>query len=759
MAATSPSTGISVQSLDPLARPQAGALGNVREQLQSAFRLAYFIHSDRELAIKIAKEALDDLEAAKATQRRRLYYTPSGLSSGRAKPQTPRTKVVMADAHLLQRLVYRASEIYEIQQEKAQSEHRLTEEDMLIRFVKHLVRITVRRSSFYVALGISRLLHGYSTTETMDIYTAVVQDPGRVKEDSYYRAGKRELMSELEERFGKFLRRTRAPRGEERFAEEENAPSHLALVRECLSVFTPWETSCVGAEAFERGEDQLSHLAFDGEEPDTEHPIEMNRMHAITHPECYEQVAASVGLDKPESRLSLPQFQIDHSNDRRPPIDRHRPLRLTEEEMSGLLGEVDRQADRRRRISARHLSILVDGTRIGEFDGGKGNRLRLELGESSELIEVRAWDKEGYLKVGAVLLSCADRSAGRTSEHTIVADGGQKITFSLSFRKDPSAEPGDGVIEVAVDRAPSVRAAWQELREAAQTLREESSQYVFKDVSRNRTPLLGMRARGDQEVLRLADEQPMNYAELSEALIRGAISAAVLKKVADRLVTLAGYAHAFRRMDDLGEISRLLIALPLTWQYEQIGYYYLALATKRCGEGDFAGAARLLERVAENASPIYRVRAVQSLGASAVLESKYDFGLKLFGEASRLATRECVFDPAIMVSGQQNVAATRVLAGDYHQALTVLLENVLPTVGMIGGSQAHAYDSYVHSAYLNTLAVLLGKAGRLDEAEQVCHTLSRSPLASVYSHFYETKKELELRRGDHATRSRVALGG
>ena len=54
----------------------------------------------------------------------------------------------MADAHLLQRLVYRASEPYEIQQEREQNEGRLTEEDMLIRFVKHLVRITTGANEF-----------------------------------------------------------------------------------------------------------------------------------------------------------------------------------------------------------------------------------------------------------------------------------------------------------------------------------------------------------------------------------------------------------------------------------------------------------------------------------------------------------------------------------------------------------------------------------------------------------------------------------
>jgi tetratricopeptide (TPR) repeat protein len=209
---------------------------------------------------------------------------------------------------------------------------------------------------------------------------------------------------------------------------------------------------------------------------------------------------------------------------------------------------------------------------------------------------------------------------------------------------------------------------------------------MFKDLSRNRTPLFGMKARGDSEVLRLAELKPMNYAELSEALLRGAISAAVLQQVADRLVTLAAYAHAFRRMDDLEELSRLLITLPPFRKYEEIGYFYLALATRRNGEGDFARAGRLLERAAETALPIYRVRAFHALASSAVLEEKYESGLTLLGEASRLAVREGVCDPAIFLCGQNNVAAIRAYLGDYREALT-LLENVLPVVRTIGASQ------------------------------------------------------------------------
>ena len=40
-----------------------------------------------------------------------------------------------------------------------------------------MVRITARRNSFYVTLGLSRLLYNYSTAETMELYNLIIQDP------------------------------------------------------------------------------------------------------------------------------------------------------------------------------------------------------------------------------------------------------------------------------------------------------------------------------------------------------------------------------------------------------------------------------------------------------------------------------------------------------------------------------------------------------------------------------------------------------
>src|SRR5256885_1372429 len=126
--------------------------------------------------------ALDRLKTAAIVQNRRLYYVPTGRSIYPAS----RTKVSLSQVHLLQRLVYAESEPFERLMEGR--EKSLGQHDMIIRFVKHLARATIRHNSFYVALGLCRLLHNYSTGETIEIYNFVVQDPDRGKDDYYYRS-------------------------------------------------------------------------------------------------------------------------------------------------------------------------------------------------------------------------------------------------------------------------------------------------------------------------------------------------------------------------------------------------------------------------------------------------------------------------------------------------------------------------------------------------------------------------------------------
>src|SRR4030095_9425158 len=214
------------------------------ETLNKASQFAYFINGDKKNATRIVSRAMAKLTVAATAQDKRLYYKPVGRSFlQEQRSNRLRNKVTFSEPHLLQRLIYIESEGYEKQKE--QMSGTVAEEDMIIHFIKHLVRITLKRNSFYVALGISRLLHNYTTAETMGIYSVVIQDPERVKDDYYYRSRKGILMQEIKDRFGDFIRVSYGQRGEERFQSEQNPGRFVTLVRDCLLSFTPWATLCV----------------------------------------------------------------------------------------------------------------------------------------------------------------------------------------------------------------------------------------------------------------------------------------------------------------------------------------------------------------------------------------------------------------------------------------------------------------------------------------------------------------------------------
>jgi hypothetical protein len=169
---------------------------STEEALNKAYRLAYFLHQDKDVALRMVATAILKLNVAMAVQSKRLYYVPVGRFSRGESRRTGgiRNKTLFSDLHLLQRLIYVESEPYERQKERAAQVQtqvappgvpavgdRATEEDLLVYFTKHLVRITTKRNAFYVTLGVSRLLHSYSTLETMEIYNAVIGEPERVK--------------------------------------------------------------------------------------------------------------------------------------------------------------------------------------------------------------------------------------------------------------------------------------------------------------------------------------------------------------------------------------------------------------------------------------------------------------------------------------------------------------------------------------------------------------------------------------------------
>jgi hypothetical protein len=431
------------------------------ESLARAFRLAFFIHGDRETALNIAAEALAKLEVAAAAQDKRLYYTPTGRA---ARAERFRTKVSVGELHLLQRLVYVESEPYERQAEQSPGGESPDEEDMLIYFIKHLVRITVRRNSFYVTLGLSRLLHNYSTAETMEMYNVLVQDPGRVRDDYYYRSRKGRLMKELKERFGDRLRVTRGARGEERFQTDDTPGQNAELARECLREFTPWSTTCAIPAELDPFSEEIHDLAFDGSDPDREHAIEVNRFHAALHPDCFAHLAAGLKFASPAERLSTPYFRMaedkNHDQDRKPPRRSRRAPQLDEAELNAIKNALAERSSRRKTVAAGLLRVIVDGSERARLDLNRASRVRFETQECDELIEVRSAD--GIL-LATHLLNQDDLSeAAPRGRSSIVLESGQRISFSAV--KNADGETSGATIDLSYRETRLGRAAALYLR-------------------------------------------------------------------------------------------------------------------------------------------------------------------------------------------------------------------------------------------------------------------------------------------------------
>ncbi len=410
------------------------ALASPDKWLGRAFRLAWFLHGNADVAREIVTRATLQLDVAAAAQGKRLYYQPTGAA---------RSKVYMSQPHLLQRLVYAASETYEREREHEAAAKPLRQSDLLIYFIKHLVRITIKRNSFYVTLGLSRVLHNYTTGEAMEIYNLVVQDPERVHDDYYYRSRKSVLLKELKQRFAPFTETVHATRGEERFRARPDAGRLSELAQECLEWFTPWATPCSVPEQFDPLDEVLPQLHFTGRNPDEEHRIEVNRIHAILHPECFNRLTAANGYAPPDERLEIPLFSLAHDDDANagPP----RPPDASDEDLAYIKNSLGREEARRKAARCGVLRVLADGVEQAQLDATRTAQAGFAIDEGVEMIEVYGRDAEGELLLAAYL---PDWNAQQQTAEMVLADG-KKLSFAIQTRRDKFGFPECADVSVA----------------------------------------------------------------------------------------------------------------------------------------------------------------------------------------------------------------------------------------------------------------------------------------------------------------------
>ena len=407
----------------------------INDWLNKAFQLAFFIHGSRDIAKQIAASAMNKLETASNAQFKRYYYTPVGRAE---TARATRSRVSLNDLQLLQRLVFVESENFEKQNEATKT---TSEKNLLVYFIKHLVRISLKRNSFYVTLGISRILHNYGTNDAMEIYNIVVQDPDRVHDDYYYRSRKGVLMKELKARFGELLEVVKVNRGEERFNHKTGAENLSETAKDCLQFFTPWNSSCAIPEKFNPFDDIIAPFHFDKQNPDAEHRIEVNRIHAALHPQCFSRLTDALSLPPPEEKMEIPKFMI---SDIQPNIDKNNddwrnPPSLETDELQTIKDILAAQAESRRAISANLLRVVVDGNEKARINLEETDQVNFDLGDESELIEVRVVEKDGEIILATHLLSFEDLENGNQLQ-SVLLEGGQKVSFNLQPTTDEYGE-------------------------------------------------------------------------------------------------------------------------------------------------------------------------------------------------------------------------------------------------------------------------------------------------------------------------------
>lgn len=444
---------------------------SMEELLNKAFSLACFILGERDAALRTVAEAMARLDVTTAAQGKRLYYKPSGSSwLGQEKADRYRNKVLFSETHLLQRLVYIASEPDEERREQMMVASEGGQREMLIHFLKHLVRITTRRNSFYVTLGISRLLYNYTTAETMEVYNAVIQDPERVKDDYYYRSRKGVLMQELKKRFDGLITVARGPRGEERFHASSEQSRFVELVQEALAFFTPWYTPCLVPAGVNPIMDGIA--GFESHGAKEEDKIEVDRIHAVLHPDCHGQLMKSLGFDEPASRLEVPHFFLSQESGsggdtRGGGGDRRQQTPLSGIELDEIKGHLDGQSSRRKKAFAALLRVVVDGRECARLDLLNASSARFSLDADAELIEVRTQVGEGDLLLASHL--CTPReSASGIENASIVLEGGQKIALTVS----PATDDTESIVTVAYRETSPLKAAalaWKRFTQRAAT--------------------------------------------------------------------------------------------------------------------------------------------------------------------------------------------------------------------------------------------------------------------------------------------------
>jgi hypothetical protein len=194
------------------------------------------------------------------------------------------------------------------------------------------------------------------------------------------------------------------------------------------------------------------------------------------------------------------------------------------------------------------------------------------------------------------------------------------------------------------------------------------------------------------------------------------------QQLGSRIIKQIKMAHAFRHVEAVRGLSRVLMNLPIR-EFRLIGQYYLVWCQCREQKLD----TNSLDYIIEN-THTYKSRALISKAGFEGLQGNIEPMFYFYAEAMKASE-----DVSDYVETIRCVAALKSQEG-FHKSALKDLEGVLPLTRHV--------DTLIYYDFLNSYAVELGEAGHREEARNVSRVVLASPFAFAYPEWQETAENL-----------------
>ncbi|MFP5264556.1 MAG: hypothetical protein ACLGJB_21935 [Blastocatellia bacterium] len=196
----------------------------------------------------------------------------------------------------------------------------------------------------------------------------------------------------------------------------------------------------------------------------------------------------------------------------------------------------------------------------------------------------------------------------------------------------------------------------------------------------------------------------------------------------NRIIERIKIAHAFRQVDQVRELSSLLLSLPIR-EHQLIAQYYLVWCDLRESKYDTVTLEGIID-----STQTYKTKALSTKAAFEIINGRPDAAMYFYLEALKSFPTASEY---IHVS--RAIAVLKAQEGFHNSALKDL-EGLIPMLRY--AEPLVCYD------VLNSYAAQLSEAKRKDEARKVSKLVVASPFAFAYPEWQETAREL--RGPDHS---------